>query len=76
MQPMLMIMSVMMETKPTYSLKLKKLLKLDLDRHINPTMMNISTLSSPKIVVISITLNCNYLFGNVWTSHLGLFYLF
>jgi hypothetical protein len=27
-----------METKPTYSLKFKKLFKLDLNRNINPTM--------------------------------------
>jgi len=76
MQPMLMIMTVTTETKPTYSLKLKKLFKLDLTRDINLIPMNTSTLSSPKIVVINITLNCNYLFGNVWTLHLKLFYLF
>ncbi len=38
MQPMSMIMAMMAEAKPTYSLKFKKLLILDLDRSIDPTM--------------------------------------
>jgi len=36
-QPMSMIMAVTAKAKPIYSLKPKKLLKLDLDRDINPT---------------------------------------
>jgi hypothetical protein len=36
-QPMLMIMVMMTKAKPTYSLKPKKLFKLDLDRDINLT---------------------------------------
>jgi hypothetical protein len=35
---MLIVMAMTMETKPTYSLKLKKLFKLDLNRNIYPTM--------------------------------------
>jgi hypothetical protein len=31
-------MAMTMETKPTYSLKLKKLFKLDLNRNIDPNM--------------------------------------
>jgi hypothetical protein len=37
-QPMSMIMVAMVETNPTYSLKPKKLLKLDLYRDIDPIM--------------------------------------
>jgi hypothetical protein len=36
-QPMSMIMAMTTEDKPIYSLKPKKLLKLDLDRDIDPT---------------------------------------
>jgi hypothetical protein len=41
MQPMLTIMAMTVETKPTYSLKPKKLLKLDLDRNIDTMAKNL-----------------------------------